>query len=59
MERLDKAHKALESEHALLLKSHEQTQLSKRVMPSTSISSCNHENIIEENARLVNELAKL
>ena len=31
MERLDKAHKALESEHSLLLKSHEQTQLSKLV----------------------------
>ena len=38
MERLDKAHKTLESEHSLLLKSHEQTQLTKLVVPSASIS---------------------
>ena len=59
MERLDKAHKALESEHSLLLKSHEQTQLTKLVLPSTSISPCDHANIIEENTRLINEIAKL
>ena len=57
MERVDKAHKALESEHSFLLKSHEQTQLTKLVVASASISSCDHANIIEENARLINDLA--
>ena len=61
IERLDKALKALESEHPLLTKSHDQlqTQLSKLDMPSSSTSSCDHANIIEENARLNDELAKL
>ena len=61
VERLEKAHRALESEHSLLTKSHDQlqTQLSKSVVPSSSTSSCNHVNIIEENARLNDELTKL
>ena len=44
IERLDKAHKALKSEHPLLTKSHDQlqTQLSKSDVPSSSTSSCNH-----------------
>jgi chromosome segregation ATPase len=60
MEKLDKAHKALESTHSLLVKSHEQlqTQLSKSTSPSTSILSRDHANVIEENARLKVELAK-
>ena len=36
-----------------------QTQLSKINVPSSPTSSCNHANIIEENARLNDELAKL
>ena len=61
VERLEKAHKALESEHSLLTKSHDQlqTQLSKSDVPSSSTSSCNHANLIEENARLNDELTKL
>ena len=53
-EKLDKAHKALELNQSLLVKSNEQlqTQLSKSNSPSTSTASCDHANIIEENARL-------
>ena len=60
VEKLNKAHKALESTHSLLVKSHEQlqTQLSKSNSPSTSTPSCDHANVIEENARLKVELAK-
>ena len=60
LEKLDKAHKALESEHSILTKSHEQLQirLAKYDVPSSSNSSCDHANIIEENARLKEELAK-
>ena len=49
IEELDKAHKALESTHSLLVKSHEQlqTQLSKLDTPSTSTPSCNPVNYIE------------
>ena len=56
--RSDKALKALESEHSLLTKSHDQlqTQLSKNDVPSSSSRSCDHANIIEENARLNDEL---
>ena len=51
---LDKAHKALESEHSLLTKSHEQLQirLTQYDVASSSTSTCDHANIIEENARL-------
>jgi hypothetical protein len=61
IEKLDKAHKALETTHSLLVKSHEQlqTQLSKSNSPSTSTPSCDHANVIEENARLKVELAKV
>jgi hypothetical protein len=50
----------LESVHSILTKSHEQLQiqLSKNDVPSSSTSSCDHANIIEENARLKDELAK-
>ena len=60
-EKLEKAHKALESEHSLLMKSHEQLQTPLTISnsPSTSTSSCDHTNIIEENARLKDELAKV
>ena len=46
--------------HSLLVKSHEQlqTQSSKSISLSTSILSCDHANIIEENSRLKAELAK-
>jgi len=60
LEKLDKAHKALESEHSTLTKSHEQLQsrLAKYDVPSSSNSSSDLANIIEENARLKEELAK-
>jgi hypothetical protein len=54
------AHKALKSEHFILTKSHGQLQiqLTKNDVPSSSTSSCDHVNIIEENAKLKDELAK-
>ena len=57
---LDKAHKALKSEHSLLTNSNEQLQirLAKYDVPSSSTSTCDHANIVEENARLKDELAK-
>jgi hypothetical protein len=57
---LTKAHKALESEHSILTKSFEQLQIqsSKTNVPSSSTTSCDHANVIEENARLKSELAK-
>jgi hypothetical protein len=50
----------LESEHSILAKSQEQLQiqLTKNDVPSSYTSSCDHANIIEENARLKDELAK-
>jgi hypothetical protein len=50
----------LKSEHSILTKSHEQLQiqLTKNDVPSSSTSTCDHANIIEENARLKDELAK-
>jgi hypothetical protein len=50
----------LKREHSILTKSHEQLQiqLTKNDVPSSSTSSCEHANIIEENARLKDELAK-
>ena len=61
LEKLTKAHKALEDEHSSLTKSHEQLQiqLSQVNLPSTSTLSCDHANVIEENARLKKELANL
>ena len=61
LERLTKAHKALEGEHSTLTKSHEQLQiqLTKVNLPSTSTSSCDNANFIEENARLKKELSNL
>jgi hypothetical protein len=49
LEDLDKAHKALKSEHSIHTKSHEQLQiqLTKNDVPSSSTSSCEHANIIE------------
>ena len=60
-ERLEEAHKALERENSSLGESYEllQTQLAKYEMPSSSNPSCDHANIIEENARLKDELAKV
>ncbi len=60
LDELDKAHKALKSEYSLLSKSNEQLQirLAKYDVPSSSTSTCDHANIIEENARLKDELAK-
>jgi hypothetical protein len=60
LEDLDKAHKALKSEHSILTKSHEQLQiqLTKNDVPSSSTCTCDHANIIEENASLKDELAK-
>ena len=60
LERLEEAHKALESEHSSLVESHEllQTRLGEYDVPSSSNPSCDHENIIEENARLKDELTK-
>ncbi|KAK1618092.1 hypothetical protein QYE76_023609 [Lolium multiflorum] len=60
LDELDKAHKALKSEYTLLSKSYEQLQirLASYDVPSSSTPSCDHANIIEENARLKDELAK-
>ncbi|KAK1663305.1 hypothetical protein QYE76_051464 [Lolium multiflorum] len=60
LDELDKAHKALKSEYSLLSESYEQLQirLASYDIPSTSTPSCDHANIIEENARLKDELAK-
>ncbi|KAK1644066.1 hypothetical protein QYE76_061871 [Lolium multiflorum] len=60
LDELDKAHKALKSEYTLLSKSNEQLQirLASYDVPSSSTPSCDHANIIEENARLKDELAK-
>ena len=51
---------ALESEHSSLVESHEllQTRLAEYDVPSSSNPSCDHANIIKENARLKDELAK-
>ena len=59
-ENLNKAHKALESELSKLTKSHEQLQiqLAQHAMPSSSSTPCDHANLVEENARLKDELAK-
>ena len=60
-EKLEEAFKTLEVTHSLLVKSHEQlqTQSNKIVAPSTSIIPCDHAHVIEENARLKAELAKV
>ena len=60
-EKLEKAFKALEVTHSNLVKSHEQlqTQSTKTVSPSTSTILCDHASIIEKNARLKSELAKV
>ncbi|KAK1679271.1 hypothetical protein QYE76_040119 [Lolium multiflorum] len=60
LDELDKAHKALKSEYSLLSKSNEQLQirLASYDVPSSSTPSCDHANIIEENTRLKDELAK-
>ncbi|KAK1615955.1 hypothetical protein QYE76_021472 [Lolium multiflorum] len=60
LDELDKAHKALKSEYTLLSKSYEQLQirLASYGVPSSSTPSCDHANVIEENARLKDELAK-
>ncbi|KAK1665963.1 hypothetical protein QYE76_054122 [Lolium multiflorum] len=59
LDELDKAHKALKSEYSLLSKSNEQLQirLASYDVPSSSTPSCDHANIIEEKARLKDELA--
>jgi chromosome segregation ATPase len=60
LDELDKAHKALKSEYTLLSKSYEQLQirLASYDVPSSSTPSCDHANVIEENARLKDELAR-
>jgi hypothetical protein len=46
--------------NTILAKSHEQLQiqLTKNVVPSSSTPTCDHANVIEENTRLKDELAK-
>ncbi|KAK1680147.1 hypothetical protein QYE76_040995 [Lolium multiflorum] len=60
LDELDKAHKALKSEYSLLSKSNGQLQirLASYDVPSSSTSSCDHANLVEENVRLKDELAK-
>ena len=60
LEDLDKAHKALESEFSSLSLSHEQlqTRLTKYDVASSSNSSYDHTNVIEESARLKAKQAK-
>jgi hypothetical protein len=60
LEKLEKTHKALESEFSTLTKSHEQLQiqLTKNDMPCSSTSSCDHVNVIKENTRLKAKFAK-
>lgn len=62
MEKLVNVHAALESEHELLKKSHDQlqTRLTNLEKPSTStpICTCDHANIMNENVRLKEEIAK-
>ncbi|KAK1665410.1 hypothetical protein QYE76_053569 [Lolium multiflorum] len=60
LDELDKAHKALKSEYSLLSKSNKQhhIRLASYDVPSSSTSSCDHANLVEENARLKDELAK-
>ena len=50
----------MESKHSILTKSFEQLQIqsSKTNFPSSSTTSYDHANVIEENARLKSELAK-
>ena len=50
----------MESDHSTLTKSFEQLQIqpTKIDVPSPSTPSCDHANVIEENARLKSELAK-
>ena len=59
MEKLDKAHKALEREFSNLTNSHEQLQiqLAKYDIPSSSNFSCDHATIIEENANLKDDIS--
>ena len=61
LEKLSKAHKALESEHSTLTKSlgQLQAQPSKNDVPSSSTTPSDHANVIEENARLKVSLAKV
>jgi hypothetical protein len=61
LENLGKANKALENEFSILTKLHEQLQiqLTRLDMPSTSTPPCDHANVIEENSRLKDELAKV
>ena len=60
LDELDKAHKALKSENSILSKCNEQLQirLAKCDVPSSSTPSCDHANLVEENARLKDELCK-
>ncbi|KAK1627541.1 hypothetical protein QYE76_001856 [Lolium multiflorum] len=60
LDELDKAHKTLKSEFTLLSKSYEKLQirLATYDVPSSSTPLCDHANIVEENARLKDELAK-
>ncbi|KAK1662048.1 hypothetical protein QYE76_050207 [Lolium multiflorum] len=60
LDELDKAHKALKSEYSLLSKSNEKLKirLASYDVPSSSTPSCDHANLVEENAKLKDELAK-
>jgi hypothetical protein len=54
LEKLEKAHKAMESKFSTLTKSHEQLQiqLANNDIPSSSTPSFDHANVIKENTRL-------
>jgi DNA repair exonuclease SbcCD ATPase subunit len=57
LEKLDKAHKALESEHSTLVELHEQLQTQLAVCDVSTSSICEHANILEEHAKLKEEMS--
>jgi hypothetical protein len=61
LEEVEELNKALEDELSNLTELHEQLQiqLKKVKLPSTSTPTCEHANVIEENARLKKELARI
>ena len=57
LERLDMAHKALESEHSSLGESYEQLQTRLASYDLPTPWTCNHANLIEEHAKLKDEIS--
>ena len=57
LEKLDKAHKALESEHSSLAELHEQLQTQLAACDVSTSSICDHVNILEEHAKLKEEMS--